>query len=380
MMTRGGTVLQGFIGVILFAVGAGMGGAVLHTLGQARAMSAWREVPAKVTACDLQVRRGNKGGKTYRVTARYTYEVDGVRHTGDRVSLHRGADNIGGYHRRKHAELRQDMATGTPTVCRVDPNRPEKAILDPKPRPELLAMFELIALVLIAAGLGIGISALPAGRGLAGAVDAAAGRGGIVMQGAGRHRAALASALAGTSFVAVCLWETLPLFGWQHMPWFLALPPVVAAIPVAVAVSMLLRHRKHGVSVLEMSPLPGRPGGAVNGTVRIPAVVEAADGFDLTLQCVHQYSVRRGKNRQSHRDVLWEDARRLEGGGRAFGQETLLPVRFTLPADKPITTAALGRDGYAWKLTVSAALPGLDYQAVFDVPVAHDATLLNPRP
>ncbi|WP_442777260.1 hypothetical protein, partial [Sphaerotilus montanus] len=42
-------------------------------------------------------------------------------------------------------------------------------------------------------------------------------------------------------------------------------------------------------------------GGPVNGTIRIPATVETEKGFDLTLQCIHQYRTRSGKNSTTHR-------------------------------------------------------------------------------
>jgi hypothetical protein len=90
----------------------------------------------------------------------------------------------------------------------------------------------------------------------------------------------------------------------------------------------------------------------------------------VTLQCVHQYTSRSGKNSTTHRDVLWEEARHIDGNV-AYGDETMLPVRFAVPYERPATTVAGGSNGYYWQLKATAAAPGIDYKAVFDVPVRH---------
>ena len=95
MSVNKGAVWAVFFGLIFLGVGVGAGFFSVRTLTQADAMRTWRETPAAVLSCDLNVSHGSKGGASYCVSARYQYEVKGVRYTGDRVSLHTGSDNIG---------------------------------------------------------------------------------------------------------------------------------------------------------------------------------------------------------------------------------------------------------------------------------------------
>ena len=160
------------------------------------------------------------------------------------------------------------------------------------------------------------------------------------------------------------------LMGIDAVPWYLWALTGTGVAPAAAAGYLIGRIKKFGVSVFEMSPLPGVLGGPVSGTIRIPSKVETEAGFEIVLQCVHQYSTGSGKQKRTHRDVLWEDSRHLDAGF-AFGDETMLPIRFAVPYDKPATTVEGGGTGYYWRLNATAAAPGIDYKASFDVPVRH---------
>ena len=373
MAQKSGAVGMVLFGTVFLSVGAGAGFFSIRSLVRAEAMLSWREVPANVVTCDLNVSRGSKGGSSYCVSARYQYEVDGKSHTGDRVSLHSGSDNIGQFHQRLYADLRRCADRKEPTTCWVNPLNPADAILIRKPRPELLIFMQLFALAFGGAGLGVVLAGL---AGLAGLFQPAAndaqsgGQGQIRMRGASAHQVAGALALALNGYVGFVLWKASAVIGFASMPWYLWLLAAAGVIPAAVAAYLIRRIQKFGVSVFEMSPLPGVLGGPVNGTVRIPSHVETEDGFDVVLQCVHQYTTGSGKQRSTHRDVLWEDSRHIDGG-HSYGDETLLPVRFSVPYERPATTVAGNGNGYYWRLNVTAAAPGIDYKAVFDVPVRH---------
>ena len=155
----------------------------------------------------------------------------------------------------------------------------------------------------------------------------------------------------------------------QQGQWLLA---ASGAIPALVAAYMFLRFNKYGISVFEMSPVPGVLGGPIAGNIRIPKPIEIEQGVDLTLQCVHQYTTRSGKSSTTHRNILWNDTRRVETVYND-GAGMVLPVRFTIPSDQPATDAAGNNDGHYWQLKVKAKTAGIDYAAVFDVPVTGTA-------
>lgn len=369
MSQKGGALFKVLFGLLFLGVGVGAGFFSCRTLLRAEAMRSWTRVPATVLACNLKATRGSKGGYSYCAQASYQYEAGGVRRTSSRVSLYTGSDNIGRFHHRVYEELKRCMDGKRPTVCWVNPKNPEEVILIKDLRPEMLAFMQLFVLAFGGAGLWVVLSGLAT---LLQRSDdgAQGGLGHIRMRGAAMHRVAGALAVAWNGYMAWCLWRASGLVGLDGLPWYLWALAGTGVAPAAVAGYLIGRIRKFGVSVFEMSPLPGVLGGPVSGTIRIPAKVETDDGFDVVLQCVHQYTTGSGKQKHTHRDVLWEESRHLETGFEC-GEETMLPVRFAVPYDRPATTAAGGCNGYYWRLNATAAAPGIDYKACFDVPVRH---------
>ncbi len=375
MASKGGAVFLMVFGSIFLAVGAVMGVISLRTLREAEAMKRWTQTPAQILSCELERNRGSKGGYTYRIQATYQYTVGGASYTSDRVWLGSGSDNIGKFHQRTYDELRRtrDGVEAAETVCWVNPQNPSDAILIRTPRLEMLLFYQLFVLAFGGAGLGVVLA------GLAALLQpslpketASAGQGQIRMRGASSHRVAGALALVWNGYAGWFLWQACHVMSPAPLPWWLWLMALTGAIPALLAGYLIGRFRKFGVSVFEMSPLPGVLGGPVSGTIRIPAKVETEDGFEVKLECVHQYTTGSGKQRTTHRDVLWEDSRH-SGGSLSYGDETMLPVRFAVPYEKPATTVAGGSNGYYWQLKATAAAPGIDYKAVFDVPVRHTA-------
>jgi len=369
MGQRGGAVFSIVFGSVFLAVGVGVGYFSLRPLAEVRAMKTWRETPAKVVSCELSVSHGSKGGTSYQAKATYRYRVDGTDYTGTRVSLHGGHDNVGGFQRRTYEMLNRCRAAGRPTTCWVDPLAPSKSILIRRPRFELLLFMQ--AFVLLFGGAGVWIVSAGAAALFRPGVSAgseAVGQGQIRMRGAASHRIAGAVALAVNGYAGWFLWIAYGVSLPEPLPPWLWLLALAGVVPAIVAGYLIGRYRKYGISVFEMSPMPGTVGGTVGGTIRIPAKVDAPDGFEVTLQCVHQYTTRSGKNSSTHRDVLWEDAQHV-AEAYAFGEESMMPVRFTVPDGQPATTAAVGSNGYYWQLKASAVTPGIDYKAVFEVPM-----------
>jgi hypothetical protein len=350
-------------GLIFFGVGAAFGCFSVRTLLRAEAMLVWRETPATVLTCSLDVSRGSKGGSTYRVSASYRYEADGRSYTSDRVMLHSGSDNVGRFHHRLHATLESCKRNNQPTTCWVNPADPTEAILIRAIRPELVVLFHLFVLVFGGAGLGVliyGLSLLTAGQ---------TGRDGrIPMRCPYAHRGLLAAALAVNGYVGWTLWLEWRVLSPDLLPWYAWLPAVAGALLAIIAGHRWARFRRFGVSVLALSSATVVTGGPLSGTLRIPAKRPFNADVELKLTCVRQYTTGSGKHRSTNRDVLWQDetCAPTHASG-AF--ETPVPVRFALPADQPATTADGGCDGVYWQLTASARLPGVDYKAVFDIPV-----------
>lgn len=189
-------------------------------------------------------------------------------------------------------------------------------------------------------------------------------------------------------FYAAGLWAVLAVglgaaawFAADDFFWFAAAIAGLGAIGLAVG-GIVRRRRlaKFGASHLVLAALPARLGATLEGRVEsgIGPRAAPAGGFTVTLRCVHRYerTVRTGDNRRTerHRDVLWQAETQAEGRHVARHPGLVVPVAFDVPADQPASTLG-GGDGILWELAISAAVPGLDYAATFELPVlAPEAT------
>jgi hypothetical protein len=161
--------------------------------------------------------------------------------------------------------------------------------------------------------------------------------------------------------------------------WFFAL--IVGGVAIAFVwrvVRQGLRHRKFGRSRLLLQRTPLRAGERLTGRVRtgIPRT-EPAPSFRVQVRCVRRWKEERGSSEdrktEHHEEVLWLDGQatpgRLEaapGGAVALA----VPIEFDLPAGAQATTAIGRWEGIAWELKLNAELAGLDYEAIFELPVA----------
>ena len=352
-------------GMVFLGVGGACGFLSLRTVVRAQAMLAWAETPAAVLTCELKSESDSDGGTTYRLLATYGYEVRGVRYTGDRVSLHSGSDNIGKSHHKRYAVLNDCRTRKQPTTCWVNPQNPADAILFRKPRPEMIIFFQLFTLAFGGAGLAVVLAGVFV-RGNRMHVEA--GDGLIRMRGTSTHRVLTLIALLWNSYAGWLLWALWRVLAPDPLPWYLWSLAVVGVVLALAAGHRAGRFFKFGVSVFALAPAPGVLGGPVTGSLRIPAMVEAPSGFELRLQCFHRYTERSGGESSTTTVCRWEDWRHAVTG-LAYGNETVVPVRFAVPFDQLQTSAVDGGDGIFWRLTATAKAHGVDYKAVFDVPV-----------
>jgi hypothetical protein len=147
--------------------------------------------------------------------------------------------------------------------------------------------------------------------------------------------------------------------------------PLIGVGLVVWATRTTLRYSKYGVSRLELATVPGVIGRSLIGTVRAPARIKADQGFDVTLTCVRRETQGGGKQRSTSEGILWQDVQRVQG--RPFRDparmETHIPVAFRIPGDVPASDNTYSANQVLWRLQVSADVPGVNYEARFDVPV-----------
>jgi hypothetical protein len=185
------------------------------------------------------------------------------------------------------------------------------------------------------------------------------------------------ASLAAPVMAVVALWwnfATLPLL--SQLPnflkgigtpwgWLVLVLPMIGALLVGMFVHQFLRAHRFGRPIFEMASVPGIVGGQLAGVVRIPRRVNAPGGFRLRLLCV-EWVQRQEHKRVDH--VIWQDER-LVKNLLIEENDTAIPVLFAIPFELPETSRPDTDRDFEWRLEVWANLPGIDYDAMFEVPV-----------
>jgi hypothetical protein len=331
----------------------------------------WPSVPCRVITSRVQSHSGSKGGTTYSVDILYAYTVNGREYRSNRYNFLGGSSS--GYGDKDAIVRRHRPSSGA--TCFVDPHDPTRAVLQRDFTTDMLV--GLIPLVFFFIGVG-GLAwiysaggssskVLPPSEGAAPwqrRADWAAGR--VVAS-------AKPAMIAAWIFTGVWNLISLPFLsiltreiarpGNRPMLFGLIFPAIGFGL-IAWAMYVTARWRKYGESVLEMAPVPGVVGGALQGTIRLSRFVRPAEGFKLKLLCINRVTTQSGNKRSTSDNVLWTDEQQA---GPGMGDS--VPVAFYIPPDCRETSYDSVDDIVIWRLKVTAKEPGVDYAAQFDVPV-----------
>ncbi|MCB1021913.1 MAG: hypothetical protein KDC27_18415, partial [Acidobacteria bacterium] len=169
--------------------------------------------------------------------------------------------------------------------------------------------------------------------------------------------------------------SAIPLIvGWEELsdePWTLALValfPLIGVFLLVWAVRATLRYRKFGVSRFELSTLPGVIGGRLAGRIETRLPEPPAAGVRLSLDSIRM--VRSGKS--TREKLLWKDEQVIPAGRLSRGwQGVSIPVEFRIPADAEESSSGSRR--CFWRLSATAEVAGVDFQANFEAPVYRTA-------
>src|SRR5687768_5123998 len=180
-----------------------------------------------------------------------------------------------------------------------------------------------------------------------------------------------------------CLWGFVLLWSLFSLPlaflvrWelpmdaktaLIALFPLSAALLILVALYHALRRRKYGASLCRVEQVPIPLGATFRGEIEARMSEMPASGFSLRLVCLRR-TVSSGKSRSVHERVLWQDEQSVTHGPMPSPKGMRVPFRFDIPWECEPTDLTNPSDALVWKLDVSADVPGIDYQASFELPV-----------
>ena len=145
--------------------------------------------------------------------------------------------------------------------------------------------------------------------------------------------------------------------------------PLVGLGFLIAIIRAVLARRRFGDCVFELAAIPGALGGTLEGLIQTGARLQLEHGLHLKLSCLRRVTTGSGKNRSTREDVLWQDEKILKADlPEPEPGHTGIPVFFRLPADQPESDCGSG-DGIHWRLEAKAKMPGVDFHALFYVPV-----------
>ncbi|HEY7683475.1 MAG TPA: hypothetical protein VH879_12600 [Gemmatimonadales bacterium] len=179
--------------------------------------------------------------------------------------------------------------------------------------------------------------------------------------------------------VTIATWRGAPKRGPEH--YLILLFPFLGVLLLVAALLAAIRRIRYGVAVLELATLPAPLGRALAGHVRIGSGLAPDREVSLRLRAIHRTVTGAGKNRRVRDEVVWEAGRTLPGAIPKDGG-IVVPVAIPIPSDAPETATLNRNDRILWLLDVSSAVPGVDFEAQFEVPVfrtAESATPLTPE-
>jgi hypothetical protein len=123
-------------------------------------------------------------------------------------------------------------------------------------------------------------------------------------------------------------------------------------------------REKFGQPIFRLNTLPGEIGGMLEGELVVRKGCAEPVIFDFRLRSLKRLQPS-DVDAERYVKVLWETQRKVRGGGDVAGK-FVVPFRALIPHDC-LETNAIG--GIYWELVAEAKLPGMDYFAVFEVPV-----------
>jgi hypothetical protein len=167
------------------------------------------------------------------------------------------------------------------------------------------------------------------------------------------------------------VWFLLNGTALQRQPalWVVVIFPAIGAILIVAAIYRMLRRHKYGESRLTLDRHPIAPGATFRGEVDTHVSQAPEDGFAIRLMCVHRVTTG-GSDRSTVETIVWADEQTVSAGAAMRSPVgTRVPFTFTVPDDARPTDERLSNDEIVWRIAVRANVPGIDYAAIFEIPV-----------
>lgn len=382
-------------GLPFLAAGLFLSGVYFSGFSQWLGARSWDEVPCWIESADLKVSSGDDSD-TYKATATYRYVYQGRTWHGDRVSFHKGGDNVGDFQHMAYRELKDHLGAkpagaemdsqrdARPFRCYVNPGKPSESVLYRTLRWEMQAFMAIFALTFPAVGAGLvagGVISTLASRKEAALSERNPGEpwkwkpqwsGGSIPEKAVSWRAALHGYTIWSGIIVFSLVAGAVMSGAFESggtAWLLLVFVALWSIPAWFSIKRLRHRMAVGTTRFELRETPVWPGGVLEGVIllsrpppmRLPAEVDLICEKSVTRSTGDGDSTTTEKIWSHHETVRPDSVSRDLSGFR-------LPVKFAVPADAPESgPGETAGTKHTWKLELK--VPGTVIHSVFEIPV-----------
>ena len=161
-----------------------------------------------------------------------------------------------------------------------------------------------------------------------------------------------------------------PVWEEEEFGFLALLFPIVGAGLLYWAVLQTLRSRRFGKTAFAMDSVPAALGTELRGSIQTRFSTPPENGVLVKLSCVRRTVSGSGKNRTTHENILWREEQTVAPGSIMSGPAaSMIPIRFSVPADGLESNSEKSDTGIFWFLSAEASLAGVDYKDEFEVPV-----------
>ncbi|MCB0335943.1 MAG: hypothetical protein KDD62_06540 [Bdellovibrionales bacterium] len=138
-------------------------------------------------------------------------------------------------------------------------------------------------------------------------------------------------------------------------------------IPLVFAIRATLRHFRFGYSTCIIDGKAGVIGSSMKGRIQCSSDIQPTGDYKVALKCVEHYETGAGKNRRTKTKIHWQASNRISAA--EVRMQSGIPFEFSLPTSVPETASQLTNGEVQWQLEISAPVSGVDYLALFVIPV-----------
>ncbi len=181
-------------------------------------------------------------------------------------------------------------------------------------------------------------------------------------------------ALLWISAVALNLMLGAPFIKALSNPAMKTAPTIVLGVLTLFALGFTVfairftwRQLRFGESRCYLEGKAGVLGQKISGYIRTNKDIPVTGDYAIEIQCLEHYHVGTGKKRQSKIKSHYQSTQKVPHIGK--NSKLGIPFSIDLPKYPPETGYQISRGQINWQLKISAPVEGIDYMALFIVPV-----------